>query len=221
MNKVWSRKKYLEPLKRFFRKYFPLLLTFWIFFVLYPNPSNLIISLQRISNPDINPGAVELFLEDDFSNPASIEWAVREKIPYSYDWEVHGMPWYFPTVKEVLEKERGDCKAKAIVLASILESKDIPYQFNCSIRHMWVEYEGKVENSIENSEIKFYQYDPKTGNISFQIPKIQWKKLINDFWEGFWKPMPNTRKALLSFGILGLMWFRMVLFKNKVKGSRK
>jgi hypothetical protein len=90
--------------KRVFQRYFPLLLILWILFVLYPNPLNLVLSIQRVFSLDVDPNAVELMLEDFSSPPVAIEKMVLQKIPYRYDWEVYGMPWYFPIVEEVLEK---------------------------------------------------------------------------------------------------------------------
>jgi len=92
-------------------RYFPLIALLWIFLVLYPNPFNLIPSLQRIFNPDIDPVSVEPLSRDLPSDPVAIESAVLQQIPYCYDWEIYGMPWYLPTVEEVLERGEGDCKA--------------------------------------------------------------------------------------------------------------
>ena len=44
---------------RIFSKFFPLFLVLWILLVLYPNPLNLVISIKRGINPDIDPAAVE------------------------------------------------------------------------------------------------------------------------------------------------------------------
>ena len=108
--------------RRGFRRYFPLVFVLWILFVLYSNPLNLIISIQRVLNFD--------------ADPAAIEKAVLAIIPYRYDWELYGMPWYCPTIEEVLARGKGDCKARALVLASVLEAKSIPYQVYSSPMHM-------------------------------------------------------------------------------------
>ena len=182
--------------------------------MLYPNPLRLIISVHRVFNPDINPAAVETMLEDFPSDPAAIEKRALEKITYYYDWEVHGMPWYFPTVKEVLDEGKGDCKARAIVLASIFTAKSIPYRLNCSPIHIWVEYEGKIETSLENPRVKFYQQDPKTGKRLFQFPKIELHEVIDSFRHGFWNPMPSGRKVLLLSGLLALVVVRVLPSKD-------
>ena len=94
--------------RKVFRRYFPLIFILWILFVLYPNPLNLIISIQRVLNFDTDPGAVESMLNDLPSDPAAIEKAVLARIPYRYDWELYSMPWYCPTIEEVLERGEGD-----------------------------------------------------------------------------------------------------------------
>jgi len=201
--------------RRVFRRYFPLIFILWILLVLYPNPLNLIISIQRILNFDADPGAVEFMLNDFPSDPVAIEQAVLAKIPYRYDWDLYSMPWYCPTIEEVLERGEGDCKARALVLASVLEAQSIPYQVHSSPMHVWVEYEGKQETSIENAQVEFYQYDPETGERRFQIPHIVLSKVMNSFWQAFWGPMPDSRKALLISGFLALITARVILRKKR------
>lgn len=199
-----------------FSKFFPLFLALWILLVLYPNPLDLIISIKRGINPEIDPAAVEtrLELEELPSDPADIETAVLQMIPYSHDWAVYGEPWYVPTVEEALDKGRGDCKARALVLASILEAKGIPYRLNWSPIHVWVDYEGKQQTSLENPDVKFYEQDPETGDRSFQFPHIPLSEVWDSFWDGFWAPMPIMRMILLILGSLLLITVRLVWFKR-------
>jgi len=154
-------------------------------------------------------------LNDLPSDPADIEKAVLARIPYRHDWEVYSMPWYCPTIEQVLERGDGDCKARALVLASVLEAKNISYQVHSSPMHVWVEYEGKQETSIENAQVEFYQYDPETGERQFQIPHIGLSKVMDSFWRAFWDPMPDSRKALLISGLLALIAARVILRKRK------
>lgn len=200
---------------KIFQQYFPLLLILWILFVLYPNPSKLVISVQRIFSPDVDPVAVEPMLcVLPSTNPISTEKAVLERIPYCYDWEVYSVPWYFPTTAEVLQNKKGDCKARAIVLASIFEAENIPYQLNISPIHVWVEYEGKMETHFENPEVKFYQLDPETGKRRFQVPDIGLREIIDSTKQGFWNPMPGGRKALLLSGLFSLVIVKVMLARR-------
>ncbi|MGQ9546197.1 MAG: transglutaminase domain-containing protein [Dehalococcoidia bacterium] len=196
---------------RIFRRYFLLIFVLWILFVLYPNPLKLIVSFHRILYFDGNCGAVEPILDDFPSDPPDIERAVLARLPYRYDWELYGMPWYCPTIEEVLERQEGDCKARALVLASVLKAKNIPYRIHSSLIHIWVEYENKRETSLENPEVQFYRYDPETGDRQFQMPKIGLGKLMSSWRQQFWTPMPTDRRPLLVSGSLALVVARLVL----------
>lgn len=83
-------------------------------------------SIHRFINLDANPSAVEFMLDDLPSDPVAIESAVLARISYRLDWELYKMPWYLPTVEEVLERGEGDCKARALVLASVWKRKRFP-----------------------------------------------------------------------------------------------
>jgi len=205
--------------RRVFRRYFPLIFILWIVFVLYPNPLNLIISIQRVINFDTDPAAVESILSDLPSDPADIEKAVLAMIPYRHDWELYGMPWYCPTVEQVLEKGKGDCKARALVLASVLEAKNVTYQVRSSPMHIWADYEGKNETSTENAQVEYYQYDPETGERRFQIPRIKLREAMDYFGDAFWDPMPDVRKALLISGLSALIVARVIFRKKKTVRS--
>ena len=202
--------------RRVFRRYFPLIFILWILFVLYPNPLKLVISIHRVFNFDADPSAVEFMLNDLPSDPVDIEKAVLARIPYHHDWEVYSMPWYCPTVEEALKKGEGDCKARALVLASILEAENITYQIRLSPIHVWVDYEGKNETSMENAQVEYYQYDPQTGERRFQIPHFALGEVMDSFWQAFWDPMPDYRKALLISGLLALVGARVILRKKRV-----
>jgi len=201
--------------RKTFRRYFPLIFILWILFVLYPNPLNLVISIHRFINPDVNPSAVEVILDDFPSDPVAIEKAVLARISYRLDWELYGMPWYFPTVEEILERGEGDCKARALVLASVLKAKTIPFQVNSSPVHVWVDYEGKQETIYENDQIKFYQNDPETGEKRFQIPEIGLGKLMDSWRQQLWTPMPIDRRILLFSGLVALIAARVILRKKR------
>jgi hypothetical protein len=198
-----------------FRRYFPLAVVLWILFVLYPNPLNLIASIHRVLNFDADPGAVEFMLNGLSSDPVDIEQAVLARIPYRHDWEVYGMPWYCPTIEQVLERGEGDCKSRALVLASVLEARDITYQIRISPIHVWVDYDGKSETAIENVEVQYFEYDPETGEKQFKVPHIGLSQVMDSFRKAFWGPMPSGRKTILISGLVGLITARVILRKKK------
>ena len=97
-------------------------LVVWILFVLYPQPYNLFKSVYRLFNHPVNPQAegVQLLAKEvadmDLSEAESF---ILKSIPYDHDWNVYGMPWYFPKAEEVLTRGRGDCKSRFIITASV------------------------------------------------------------------------------------------------------
>ncbi len=190
------------------------LIGLWVLLVLYPNPLNIFVSVHRVFNPDIDPVAVEPLLEGLPSDPAAIEQEILRRIPYRYDWETQGMPWYFPRTARVVERGEGDCKARAVVLASVFENLGIPYRFNSSFVHVWVEYENKAETVFENPRAAFYQQDPETGKRFFQLPEIEWKLWFDSTVEGLWTVMPVVRKVILLLGIALIVTARVVLRRN-------
>ena len=203
-----------NSLKKTFRRYFPLIFILWILFVLYPNPLNLVGSIHRFINPAVNPDAVEVILDDFPSDPVAIEKAVLAKISYRLDWELYGMPWYFPTVEEILERREGDCKARALVLASVLTAKGIPSQVNSSPIHVWADYDGKQETAIENPQVKFFEHDPETGERRFQIPEIGLGQVMKSWRQQLWTPMPIDRRVLLIAGSLALVAARVIFTRR-------
>ncbi len=163
-----------------------------VFFVLYPNPLKLGLSIYRIFHPPVHPEeAVHIFpidVSQENLTPSELEALVIENIPYQYDWTTYGMPWYFPTVEEVIENQTGDCKSRMIVLASIFEYMDQPYDIRYSLDHFWVDYPGKVATGIEREEVALYSREE-----GFQIPDVQWESTLNAY-SAFWDYMPTDVK---------------------------
>ena len=129
------------------------------------------------------------------NNPRLIEAAVEQRIvPYAYDWQVNGVPWYFPTAAEAMREGRGDCESRAIVLASIFKAKGIPYQLRMSFDHIWVDYPGKRPNAIENDSLVFAER--KGGHFVFHWPKqFHLGQEISDQLAVYWTPMPGRTEG--------------------------
>ena len=192
------------------------MLLLWVLLVLYPNPWGLVASVRRVISPGIDPVTVTSLSEALPSDPAVIEAMVLQAIPYAYDWETYGVPWYCPSVEEVLEKGKGDCKSRALVLGSVFEAKDIPYTISWSPLHVWVDYEGKEESGLEKTEARFYEQNPETGERSFQLPEVPLREATDLFWKGFWGAMPEARKVLLFCGLAALVAMRLTWFRRGV-----
>jgi TM2 domain-containing membrane protein YozV len=199
-------------LTRTFLKYFPLLVCLWVLLVLYPNPWRLAIGVKRILDPQTDPAAVASLAQDMPSDPTLIEDEVLKLIPYSYDWQTYGMPWYCPSVQEALQKGKGDCKARALVLASILQAKGIPNRIVWSLDHVWVDYPGKQNSSLEKNQL--YEKNPETGKGSWSLPHMPPGDIFNELWTDFVRTMPGMRMFLLLGGLLALVGLRVAKTKR-------
>ena len=173
----------------------------WTLFTLYPQPIDLVKSIYRLISPPVNPYAegLDFFFQSDLSeSPSSLEKKVKSVIVYQYDWQTYNLPWYFPTIEEVLEKKAGDCKSQMLILASVLEYQRKEYTIKASPTHLWVHYEEKGENSSENNDVVLISYD---GSSGIHIPKIDFIRSFNLFKIAFWDYMPNNKKTLLFSGL--------------------
>ncbi len=177
----------------------PLLLcAVWILMVLYPNPALLSRSIPRSLHPQADPQAVTSWARELPDDPAYIERQVLDKyVPYSVPWQTYGVPWYFPTTKEVVERGEGDCQARMLVLASILQAKGIPYELRYSLDHAWVEYPRKRPSKLEKNALAIM--GSKDGGMQLRAPQA-WQlgetyRIRKELW---WDHMPPGRKCCCS-----------------------
>jgi len=175
-------------------------LLLWTLLVLYPNPYRLVVSVARVVNPPVSPSAVESMAQGTPPDPLELERFVLQEFPYQYDWVTYGVPWYFPTAEEAIYEGTGDCKTRFVVLSSLFEMHDIPYEQTISLTHFWVSYEGKEEEGIEKSEYAWLIRD-ETGT-RVQPPGEELRDVWEAFREAFWEHMPPGRKLLFVLGPL-------------------
>ena len=187
----------------------------WVFVVLYPDPRVLARSISNIRHVDVDPAAVQSVAASLPDDPKLIEQAVLDRlVPYQYDWKVSSVPWYFPNTADVLQAKQGDCESRAVLLASILKAKGIPFQLIMSFDHIWVQYPDKAANSLENAGVAFAQW--KNGHLVIHWPTdFHLGAEISAQLDGYWTPMPLTRKLLLFGGIL------LLLLVNPVREARR
>ena len=183
----------------------------WAFLALYPNPLLLVQSIHNILHPAIDPAAVRAVAAKLPDNANVIRDAVLARVmPYAYDWQVNGVPWYFPTTAQAMHWGRGDCESQALVLASILKAKGIPYKLEMSFDHIWVQYPGKTPNALENAGVAFAQQEH--GHFV-----LHWPAHFNLSAEAkaqiaiYWTPMPLTRKLLFFGGCLVMLSLNALL----------
>lgn len=199
-----------------------LLYALWTLFVLYPNPALLARSVPQSLHPRIEPDAVRHWADELPNDPAYIEAQVLSKyVPYAVPWRTHGVPWYFPTAAEVVAQGSGDCQARMLVLASILEAKGIPYKLEASFDHIWVDYQKKRPSALENKMIAIMENDGY--GMRLQLPeRWDWREGWRIEKEYFWDFMPLGRKLFL-FGGLALIFFRRCVLRavSRVPGHRR
>lgn len=199
-------------------KHLLLVTALWILLVLYPNPLNLVQSLYRTLNPPVRPEAVQHMVAVVPQNPADLEQYVLETYPYQYDWVTYQMPWYFPTLEEALAQGTGDCKTRFIILASLFEAMEIPYQQSFSLSHFWLSYDGKAENSWEMEQNAFLVRE-EDGSVRLQVPREDRAQITGNFRDGFWHAMPGHRKNLLITGPFLTLSMGVMLHVLRRKGK--
>jgi hypothetical protein len=177
----------------------------WLLVVLYPDPSLLVRSITNITHPNIDAAAVQGIAASLPNDPRLIERAVLTSIvPYAYDWQVDSVPWYFPSTAEALASKRGDCESRAIILASILKAKAIPFQLLMSFDHIWVEYPGKTANPLENENAILVQR--VNGHLLWHWPaNFSLRAGLLAQIGMYWTPMPTPRRLFLFGGLLLLL----------------
>jgi hypothetical protein len=193
---------------RFSRGTLVFLALVWALVALYPDPTVLVRSVRDLFSPPIQPDAVAALAARLPDDPASIERAVlRDVVPYASDWESAGVPWAFPSAVEVLRAGRGDCESRAVVLASVLAAKGIPYDLRMSFDHIWVDYPGKVPTAMENDGLALAQKG-RGGWAGLHWPRdFDLRREAKAQAAIYWDPMPEWRKGLLFAGLLWIgLW---------------
>ena len=180
----------------------------WVLVMLYPDPGVLVRSVAQHGAAADRAGGRRRRsprrLPDD---PRAIEaYVLDRQVPYAYDWQSAGVPWYFPTTAEALRAGRGDCESRAVVLASILTAKGIPNELRLSFDHIWVDYPGKQANALENAGVQFA--GAQNGRFFLHWPEdFHLGQEIADQLAIYWTPAPAWRVLLLVAGLsLIVLW---------------
>ncbi|MBI2300225.1 MAG: hypothetical protein HYU66_14980 [Armatimonadetes bacterium] len=146
----------------------------------------------------VDPGVAPL-LPDAPGDVTKLEDYVDRRLPWARDADVFGLPWYFPTPREAVGYGRGDCEAQAVVLASILAARGVPYAFRASFSHLWVDYPGKppvagelpAEAMMLNVEGHYRFHWPELPELAEHLRNQKYL-----LWDGLAPP----RKVLLLLG---------------------
>jgi len=174
-------------------------LLFWTIIVCYPNPYILIRNFVRYMRFPVDPSIVDLIDSRIPDDPIEIETFVETLIKYEYDWKNYGVPWYVPIAQDAVIRRRGDCESRAMVFASLLEAKHIPYSMKASLIHIWVDYAGKKPNESENEGVSFIR--KVDGRYRLKLPDLsRWRQYLGLEKEMLWDAMPDFRKMLMVTG---------------------
>ena len=173
----------------------------WIGLLLYPDPRVLLQSVGRLLHPPVDPEVVRQLAEELPDDAAAVEAFSQQYVQYRSAWTVYGVPWYFPTVAEVLEDKAGDCQAEAVLTASILTAKGLPFSFRYSFDHVWVDYPGKGVTTLEDPATAFIS-DEGEGWFASLPDRIPVRDIVRERVSYHWTPMPTERKFGLLAGLL-------------------
>jgi hypothetical protein len=183
---------------------------FWAILVCYPDPRVLAEAVRHTWHPPIDAAAVQEWARGLPDDPRRVEEAVLARIRYAVPWETDGAPWAVPDVGRALARGAGDCQARAIVLASVLAAKGVPFRLRASLDHLWVEYPGKPETALEQPAAALWTRPveersgarPAAGPAAFSLPRGDWAASLRMEKAYFWDAAPPARRALLLLGLL-------------------
>ena len=177
----------------------------WTLVSCYPNPAALVRSLQRYRHFPVDPGLEKRVGWQIARDPGAIEAFVDSVLLPTPDWQLYRVPWYVPAAGEAARAMRGDCEAKAIVLASLLAGKGIPFTVRASLNHIWVDYRGRKERPGESAELAYL--GGEEGRLRLQWPRqVEWRQILAVQQEQLWGAMPLARR---SVWLLGVCWLAL------------
>ncbi len=175
------------------------MLIIWTFLVCFPNPYIFVRNCIRYVRFPIDPSVMEVIEDEVPDESAEIEKFVLGLVKYEYDWKNYGMPDYVSTARQAVTRRRGDCEDRAVVLASVLEAKGLPYDLKASLVHYWIDYPGKEASRIENEDVSYF--GKVDGKYRFKLPDLgQWRQYLRATRKGGWDSMPTSRKAIMIPG---------------------
>jgi len=191
----------------------------WTLFVCYPNPAVLVRNLLRYRHFPIDPQLEKRTGWALPGKPSGIETFVDGIIVPTADWKLYRVPWFVPSPSDVLETLRGDCESKAVVLASLLAGKHIPYEIHASFNHIWVDYAGRRPRPGETRDIAYLD-SRDGGGFRVHFPsKADWRQALAAQREQLWEAMPLARKGLWLLGLVWLLGLFAVVPRGPQQGS--
>jgi len=174
----------------------------WSLLVCYPNPLVLVRNFAHYRKLPIDPAIEKRMGWTVPHKPEWIEAFVDSLLVEAPDWQVYRVPWYVPTAAEAARSRHGDCEARAVLLASLLASRHIPFEVRASFSHIWVDYPGRRAQLGESEDLAYLQ--GKAGQLSLRWPsRVAWDEVYATERDYLWRAMPLARKLIW---LLGLAW---------------
>ena len=190
------------------------MLALWTFIVCFPNPYIFARNVMRYIRLPIDPSIIEIIEAEVPDEPREIEKFALALVKYQYDWENYGAPDYVATARQAVDRRRGDCEDRAVVLASLLEAKNIPYDLKASVVHYWVDYPGKKARMHENEDVAFF--GKEDGKFRFKMPDMsQLLYYLKSGKKGLWDVMPTSRKMLMLSGWMLVLFIGYLLSRKR------
>jgi hypothetical protein len=169
--------------------------------VCYPNPLVFFLNFYRYWRFPVDASTGARFPAPKAATARQIDRLVLQTVEYQYDWPHYGVPWYVPTPAEVMRDRRGDCESRAVVLASVLAARRIPWRLEASAMHLWVVYPGWRPSAIEDDRLAMMRREG--GRVRFQLPTlVQWGELARMQKEALWDVAPLGRRILWVTGVI-------------------
>jgi hypothetical protein len=198
----------------------------FLLFVAYPNPKLFIQHIQNLIHPPINPQAVSEISQSLPDDPQIVEEWVFENIKRdANDYANWGVIFYFASPEEVLSIKRGACYARAIVLASILAEKSIPFTLYLMPGHIWVDY-ARREPYVWGEGLAWIE-DPTNAifgweNGNWRYQGSGWIKvlpaMIGIQLQLYWRIVPPTGKLAIGLFLIFTIGFIAMRIRAKVTG---
>jgi hypothetical protein len=186
----------------------------WTLVVCYPNPLVLVRNLARYRHLPLDPKIAWSMGWSVPKDPARIEQFVDALITPAPDWRTYRVPWYMPAAWEVARDLQGDCESKAVLLASLLAGRHIPFEVRASFDHIWVDYAGRRERPGESRSLAYLE--GKEGRLRLRRPQaVELTQMLRVQKQALWDAMPTFRKQAL---LAGLLW--VLLLALTVTASR-
>jgi hypothetical protein len=174
----------------------------WTFLACYPDPSIFPRNIARYRRLPVDSEIEQSMGWELPSEPGTIELFVDSLLVPTSDWALYRVPWYVPTAREAARALHGDCEAKAILFASLLAGKSVPFEIRASFNHIWVDYPGRKPRPGEAQELAYLEGEP--GRLRLHWPgRVSWRRVLAAQRDQLWSAMPLARKAAL---LLGLLW---------------